>query len=117
DRDGEITASHLAQLKYLECCLKEALRLYPSFPMIGRVLDEELKMEGHVIPKGVMCFVAIYSLHRNPKYFKDPEKFMPERFLSDEIRTRHPFSYIPFSGGFKNCIGTETLLSICLVEA
>ncbi|KAG0445222.1 hypothetical protein HPB47_018216 [Ixodes persulcatus] len=104
DRGGEITAGHLAQLKYLECCLKEALRLYPSFPMIGRVLDEELEMEGHVIPKGVMCFIAIYSLHRNPKYFKDPEKFKPERFLSDEIRTRHPFSYIPFSGGSKNCI-------------
>ncbi|XP_029832448.2 cytochrome P450 4V2 [Ixodes scapularis] len=107
DRDGEITAIHLAQLKYLECCLKEALRLYPSFPMIGRVLDEELEIEGHVIPKGVMCFIAIYSLHRNPKYFKDPEKFMPERFLSDEIRTRHPFSYIPFSGGSKNCIGQK----------
>ncbi|CAN7992536.1 unnamed protein product, partial [Ixodes pacificus] len=44
DTDGEITATHIRQMKYLECCLKEALRLYPSFPVIGRVLDEELTM-------------------------------------------------------------------------
>ncbi|CAN7938530.1 unnamed protein product [Ixodes hexagonus] len=103
----EITADDLRKMKYLECCLKEALRLYPSFPVIGRLLDEELIMDGHKVPKGVMCFISIFSLHRNPKYFKDPESFMPERFLSDEIKSRHPYSYIPFSGGSKNCIGQK----------
>ncbi|EEC15440.1 cytochrome P450, putative [Ixodes scapularis] len=107
DTDCEITATHIRQMKYIECCLKESLRLYPSFPVIGRVLDEDVTMEGHVIPKGVMCFISIYSLHRNPKYFKDPEEFIPERFLSEEIKTRHPFSYIPFSGGSKNCLGQK----------
>ncbi|XP_029848209.2 cytochrome P450 4V2-like [Ixodes scapularis] len=107
NNDGEISADDLRRMKYLECCLKEALRLYPSFCVIGRLLDEDLIMDGHRVPKGVTCFVNIYSLHRNPKYFKDPEQFLPERFLSDENKSRHRFSYIPFSGGPKNCIGQK----------
>ncbi|KAM7305459.1 cytochrome P450 4V2 [Ixodes scapularis] len=105
--DGEITADDLRKMKYLECCLKESLRLYPAFPLIGRVLDEDLILGGYKVPEGVMCFISLYSLHRNPKYFKDPESFIPERFMSEEIKARHPFSYIPFSGGSKNCIGQK----------
>ncbi|KAH9360627.1 hypothetical protein HPB48_007552 [Haemaphysalis longicornis] len=49
----------------------------------------------------------MYSLHRNSEYFSDPDSYIPERFLSKEVRDRHPFSYVPFSGGPKNCLGKK----------
>ncbi|KAL3225845.1 hypothetical protein MRX96_025427 [Rhipicephalus microplus] len=100
----------LKRMKYLDICFKESLRLFPSVPIIGRVLDEDMVVDGYKIPKGVTCFVNIYSLHRNPEYFKDPELYIPERFLTPEVRNRHPFSYIPFSGGPKNCLGQRFAL-------
>ncbi|CAN7938527.1 unnamed protein product [Ixodes hexagonus] len=107
DVNREITTDDLKQMKYLDCCLKEGLRLYPSFPYIGRVLDHDLEIDGYRIPKDVSCFINIYSLHRNPDHFKDPEEFIPERFMRQEMTSRHPFSYIPFSGGPKNCLGID----------
>ncbi|KAG0429852.1 hypothetical protein HPB47_023225 [Ixodes persulcatus] len=107
NRYGEITADDLKKMKYLECCLKEALRLYPSFPVIGRTLEEDLVIDGQMVPKGVTCVIAIFSIHRNPKHFKDPDSFVPERFMTEEIKQRHPFSYIPFSKGLRVCIGDK----------
>lgn len=105
DTERDITGDDLKRMKYLEMCFKESLRLFPPVPIIGRVLEEDLTIDGYKIPKGVTCFINMYSLHRNPEYFKDPDLYIPERFLTPEVRKRHPFSYIPFSGGPKNCLG------------
>lgn len=110
ERDRDVTKADVHQLKYLECCIKETLRLYPSIPLIGRHLEQDLVIDGYKIPKGVNCFINLFSLHKNPKYFKDPESFIPERFLTEEITARHPYSYLPFSGGPKNCIGQRFAL-------
>lgn len=59
----------------------------------------------HIIPKGTNIGIIIYEMHRNPKYFPEPEKFKPERFNDDEIE---PFTYLPFSAGFRNCIGRKS---------
>ncbi|KAM7305460.1 cytochrome P450 4V2 [Ixodes scapularis] len=118
DIDRDITTNDLKQMKYLECCLKESMRLFPPIPLIGRVLDHELVIDGHTIPAGVRCFVSIFSLHRNPDCYKDPDSFVPERFMSQEIMNRHPFSYIPFSGGPKNCLGQRfAMLEVKLLLA
>ncbi|KAG0430508.1 hypothetical protein HPB47_022635, partial [Ixodes persulcatus] len=87
--------------------MREETTFRPPFVYIPFSGGARKCLEGHVISKGVMCFISIYSLHRNPKYFKDPEEFIPESFSSEEIKTRHPFSYIPFSGGSKNCLGQK----------
>ncbi|KAL3170091.1 hypothetical protein MRX96_015161 [Rhipicephalus microplus] len=111
DRDEiDCTQEDLKRLQYMECCVKESLRLCPPFPCIGKILDEDLTIDGCTLPKGVACFVVMYSLHRNPKEFERPDEYIPERFMSEENSRRHPFSYIPFSAGPKNCLGQKFVM-------
>lgn len=106
DGNAQPAYSDLMQMRYLEMCIKESMRLYPSVPIIGRVASKDVHMpSGYTIPKGANIHVHIYDLHRNSDVYPDPEKFDPERFLPENTSTRHPFSYLPFSGGPRNCIG------------
>ncbi|KAH7978890.1 hypothetical protein HPB49_007240 [Dermacentor silvarum] len=90
--------------------LAETLRLCPPFPYYGKVLDQDLTLDGCTLPKGVSCFINLFSLHRNPNEFERPEEYVPERFLSDEDTYHHPFSYVPFSAGPKNCLGQKFVM-------
>nr|AIL94165.1 cytochrome P450 CYP4EB1 [Tigriopus japonicus] len=102
---------HLNQMKHLECCIKEALRLYPSVPVYGRTLESDVKLDGKIVPKGTDFLVISYLLHRNPLIWDRPNDFLPQRF-SSEFSTneqqsihRSPYAYVPFSAGPRNCIG------------
>lgn len=83
----------------VECCIKEALRLYPSVPMIARHIREEVKIDNYTIPVGTTAMIVTYMLHRNPEIYPRPELFIPERFLPENCKGRHPYAYIPFSAG------------------
>ncbi|KAJ8319161.1 hypothetical protein KUTeg_004252 [Tegillarca granosa] len=83
DSDRPATMNDLKELKYLECCIKEALRLYPSVPFFGRCLTEDADFGDYHAPKGSTGLVVTMLLHKDPKYFPDPEKFDPDRFLQD----------------------------------
>lgn len=61
--------------------------------------------DGYTIPKGTICNFNVFDIHRNPDIFPDPETFIPERFLPEKCANRHPYAYIPFSAGPRNCIG------------
>lgn len=120
----------LNELKYLECCIKEALRLYPPVPIMGRKLNEDTiirkcssplfsdpsvkerlcRADGYEIPENSTVLLLTYTMHRDPKYFPDPEVYQPERFFPENSRGRHPYSYVPFSAGARNCIGILSIL-------
>jgi cytochrome P450 len=96
------TQNQLQEMKFVECCIKETLRLFPPVPMYGRNLDEDLDLDGKIIPAGSNFNIMIYALNKNPKYFKDPESFIPERFNEENERNENPFVYVPFSAGPRN---------------
>lgn len=99
DRTRSPTMKELNDMKYLECCIKEALRLYPSVPLIARHIREDVKIDNYTIPVGTTAMIVTYMLHRNPEIYHKPEQFNPDRFLPENCRGRHPYAYIPFSAG------------------
>uniref|UniRef100_A0A8C7ZUA5 aromatase n=1 Tax=Oryzias sinensis TaxID=183150 RepID=A0A8C7ZUA5_9TELE len=108
--DRPATTEDLKKLKYLECVIKEALRLYPSVPFFARRLGEDCHINGFMVPKGANAIIITYTLHRDPRYFPEPEEFRPERFLPENAAGRPPYAYVPFSAGLRNCIGQRFAL-------
>ncbi|EFN86160.1 Cytochrome P450 4C1 [Harpegnathos saltator] len=102
---GKWTMASLQNLTYLERCLKESMRLYPAVHFISRVAGEDAQLRSHLIPSGTIIHLNIYSVHRDANFWPNPEEFDPDRFLPDKIQNRHPYSYLPFSAGPRNCIG------------
>nr|AFG26276.2 cytochrome p450 family 4 [Corbicula fluminea] len=110
--DRMATMDDLKEMKYLECCIKEALRIFPSVPVFGRSLTEDTKIAGVEFPKGTSVLISPAAIHRKVHIYPDPEKFDPDRFLPENSVNRHPFAYIPFSAGARklyrtNCIGQK----------
>lgn len=62
-------------------------------------------LESHLIPSGTTIHIPIFDIHRDPNFWPKPNVFNPDRFLPETIKNRHPFSYLPFSAGGRNCIG------------
>ena len=74
---------------------------------ICRVIGEEVIVKDKLIPAGTNVIMAPFLLHRDPKIFPNPDRFNPERFLPENCTKRHPYSYLPFSAGPRNCIGQK----------
>ncbi|CAG8643640.1 6225_t:CDS:2 [Funneliformis caledonium] len=95
------TSEQLEKMKYLIAIIKESLRIYPPATLIiPRKLAKPLKIGSHVVPANVICSANLWQIHHNPKYWKNPKQYNPDRFLNGE--KIHPFSWIPFSTGPRN---------------
>lgn len=71
------------------------------------IIGEEMEVNGHIIPANTNVILANFLLHRDPKTFPDPDTFNPDRFNVSMNQKRHPYSYVPFSAGPRNCIGQK----------
>ena len=97
----------VSKLKFLDCIIKESLRLHPPVSFIGRQIEEEIVLNTIRIPKGTEVSLLFLELHRNEKIWNNALIFKPERFEELSFLERIPFSYVPFSGGPRNCIGQK----------
>ncbi len=95
----------LKRLPYTERVLAEAMRIYPPAWRLVRRAVSDFRVGDYVIPKGSLVTVCQYAMHRDPRYFPDPERFDPERFTPEAKAARPAFSYFPFGGGPRRCIG------------
>ncbi|KAF7495480.1 Cytochrome P450 4V2 [Sarcoptes scabiei] len=107
------SSEHLRRMKFLEACIKESLRLYPSVPIISRKASENTVIDSKKVPKNLSIILLLHSIQRDPKYFDHPERFIPERFLENSMLSNkriNPFAFVPFSAGPRNCIGQKFAL-------
>jgi len=96
---------HIVELGYVRQVVEEVLRLYPPVWLYTRKAIEQDKLGDFDIVSGTDIFISPYFLHRNKKYWDEPELFNPDRFESAAVKLRHKFAYIPFSAGPRRCIG------------
>ena len=96
------TSEDLSRMVHLERVIQETMRLFPASPIIFRDVKSDLCVNGVCIPEGCIAAVVIKALHRNPKCFENPDEFIPDRFLSNNV---HGHAYIPFSAGDRSCLG------------
>ena len=115
--DIEIDAASMNQLQYLDMVQKEVYRLMPTVPIVLRQTREHFELEkGVVIPKNVNFVINLYALHRRKDVWgEDADKFNPDNFLLENANKRHPFSFLPFSSGQRNCIGKLYYISSILL--
>nr|QZP43574.1 cytochrome P450 monooxygenase CYP4G253 [Ephestia elutella] len=109
DSDRPVTFNDTLEMKYLERVILESLRLYPPVPIIARNLKQDVKIvtNGHLLPAGSTVVIGTFKIHRNEKYYKNPEQFNPDNFLPENTANRHYYSYIPFSAGPRSCVGRK----------
>lgn len=102
---GEPTAAKLTQMSKLEAVIKESLRLYPPIHLGNRVAARDLDFKGMRIAAGQRVVYSIYLTQRHPRYWSNPDQFDPRRFTSGSTRDLPAYTYLPFGGGPRNCIG------------
>ncbi|XP_066257290.1 cytochrome P450 9e2-like [Euwallacea similis] len=114
ENNGKLTYDSLLKLKYLDNVFSEILRKWPPVMMIDRVCTKPYTIEPKYpdekpvpLKVGEIVMLPMYGLHRDPKYFPNPEKFDPERFSDENKDKIVPYSYIPFGSGPRNCIGSR----------
>mgnify|MGYP001450170022 CR=1 FL=1 len=104
------TADDVPNLVYTNLIVQETLRLYPAAWTINREVVEEIEIGGHVYQPGDTLMISQYVMHRDPRYFDEPDRFMPERFAGDLLKRIPTFAYFPFGGGPRICIGNNFAL-------
>lgn len=110
--NGEISYEAIRDMKFIDLCVKETLRKYP-FPILNRECTKDYPVPGtkFTIQKGTSIVISLLGLHRDEKFFPNPEQYDPERF-SDERKDYNEDMYLPFGAGPRNCIGKTLLRGI-----
>lgn len=99
------------EIEYLDCVINESMRLCPPLHIFDRKCEETCEInERLTIPSGMDVIVPIYALHHDPDAWPDPEVYDPERFRGPAKDTRHPFQFLPFGAGPRNCIGMKYVM-------
>lgn len=112
------TVEDLPRLRYTEQVIQESMRLLPAVYTIGREALKEMELGGYRIPKGTTLMMPQWVVHRDPRWWDEPEAFRPERWSSPRVKAMPHFAYFPFGGGPRLCVGnTFALMETTLILA
>ena len=106
-------ADDVPRLTFTRQVVQEAMRLYPPAWGIAREALDEIELGGYRIPRGTQIFMVQYVTHRDPRFFAQPEEFLPDRWSPAEAKKIPKYAYFPFGGGSRHCIGS----SFAMMEA
>uniref|UniRef100_H2ZAX2 Uncharacterized protein n=1 Tax=Ciona savignyi TaxID=51511 RepID=H2ZAX2_CIOSA len=101
----------VAEMTYLTMCMKESMRLYAPVPFIGRKIKNKINVHRPngasdvTLDADVTVIPHLFTLHRNPEIWDEPEVFDPERFNVKNSAKMHPYAFVPFSAGPRVCMG------------
>ncbi|XP_039218400.1 thromboxane-A synthase isoform X2 [Crotalus tigris] len=99
---------NIQDLPYLDMVIAEILRMYPPAFRFTREAAKDCLVLQQQVPAGTIMEIAVGHLHYNPKFWPDPEKFIPERFTAEAMQQQQqPFAYLPFGAGPRGCIGMK----------
>jgi len=118
--DRPPTVADLPNLKYADMIVSESMRLYPPAYALARQAVNTTEVAGHSLAPGMVVIMPAWVVHRDPRWFEDPEAFRPERWAGDRARRLPRFAYFPFGGGPRQCIGNafatmEAVLLLCTI--
>ena len=99
------TADDVRDLDLTERVIQEAMRLYPPVYTIFREPSEDVRLGGYDVPEGSLVMLPQWGVHRDPRWYDDPETFDPDRWTNDRASDRPNYAYFPFGGGPRHCIG------------
>lgn len=99
--------SDLLSLPYTESVIKESMRLYPPAWGVARQVIEEFQLSGYRIPAGANVVMSQWVMHRDARFFANPDKFDPDRWRTEQCQKLPKFAYFPFGGGPRQCIGSS----------
>ncbi|KAK0087622.1 hypothetical protein PV325_000569 [Microctonus aethiopoides] len=109
----DVMLDNIGSFKYMDMVINETLRLFPVAPIIPREITDDLQIDKHILPKGSTAFMMAMLTHKSETHWDEPNKFIPERFSLEDSKVRHPFAFVPFSGGTRSCPGGKFGMS-CL---
>lgn len=116
--DREPTYEDVASLTYTKQVLEEAMRLYPPAYGLTRKAVTDTTLGGYFIPAGSVLFISPYVMHRHPAYWEHPNRFDPDRFTKERCEQRFRYTYFPFAGGPRTCIGIHlAMLEMAMILA
>ncbi|HEX8338935.1 MAG TPA: cytochrome P450 [Pyrinomonadaceae bacterium] len=98
-------AEDIPRLAYTRMVFEEAMRVYPPVPRLVRTALRDYEVGGYTVPAGSLVVVSQYLLHRDPRFWDEPERFDPERWTPEAKCERPAYAYFPFGGGQRRCIG------------
>jgi cytochrome P450 len=105
--DRPPTIADVPALAYTRMVFAEAIRLYPPAWSFDRQAVRNVQIGDYLIPQGSLVVVSPYLVHHDPRWYPDPERFDPERWRPEAAVERPKFSYFPFGGGTRMCIGEQ----------
>ncbi len=113
---GEDPAAAIRAATWTDAVLRESMRLYPPAWIVARAAAEPLELDGEPVPAGSFVFTSPWAMHRDPRFWREPEIFAPARFADPDAR--RPRAWFPFGAGQRKCLGEHfAMLEATLVLA